>query len=103
MGIILKQFTNHVGLDLKSSDINRRQEYASDMLNAQYRKNGNITKREGYRGFTESDGGQGLANYNRINPATGVREEILVGIDDNLKKLTEASFSVNYSGDHRPL
>jgi len=98
MGTILKQFTNHVGLDLKSSDITRRQEFASDMLNAQYRKNGNITKREGYRGFSESDGGQGLAVYNRINPSSGVREEILLAIDDNLKKLTEATVTVNYTG-----
>ena len=60
----------------------RAQEYASDMLNAQYRKNGNISKREGYRCMGEEAGGQGMATYNRID-----------NTDGTVDKKTEAIFA----------
>lgn len=98
MALLLKQFINHFGLDLKSTDINRRQEYASDMMNAQYRKSGVITKREGHRTQADNVGGAGLVNYNRINPTSGLREEILLSLDDQVNRLYESTFTVTYAG-----
>jgi len=98
MAVLVKQFVNHFGLDLKSSDINRPQEYASGMMNAQYKKNGNISKREGYRVKAQTAGGCGLANYNRITPGTAIQEEILLAISTELHRLYEMNFNVSYVG-----
>jgi len=98
MGNTIKQFINHFGLDLKSSDIVREPQFASDMMNAKYRKDGNITKRSGFRSRAESQGGFGLYNYKRIDPATARENEILIAVDENLNKLISSTMTVSYSG-----
>jgi len=95
---LVKQFVNHFGLDLKSSDIVREPQFASDMLNAEYRKNGNISKRVGYRGTACESGGAGLAVYNRIDPTTAAEQEILIAISEKLEVLQENTITLSYSG-----
>jgi len=34
--LLQKRYVNHLGLDLKSTDLVRPEQFASDMLNAQY-------------------------------------------------------------------
>lgn len=96
MATLLKQFTNHFGVDLKSNDINRDNRFATGIRNAQYRKNGNISKREGYRAAASSVGGLGLGRYPRI--VNGINQELIVTIDNDLHLLLETEFTVSYTG-----
>jgi len=96
--LIKKQFTNFVGLDLKSSDITRSDDFASDMLNAQYKKDGDIEKRKGHKANAESMGGFGLFNYNRIDPITGLITAELLSVDTKLHKREVSNLNVTYSG-----
>lgn len=98
MGSLQKQFVNHFGLDLKSNDIVRPTEFASKVKNAQYKKNGNVGKRRGYRGAADSAGGLGMGLYNRIQPSDGKLVPELLAVDGDLQKLNEASFTVTYAG-----
>mgnify|MGYP001275935583 CR=1 FL=1 len=45
---LLKTSENFKGLDLRSSDIMRNQEFSTDMRNAAYRISGAINKRKGF-------------------------------------------------------
>jgi hypothetical protein len=92
-----KQYKNHYGLDLKSSDLDRNESFASDMLNAQYKKDGSLEKRKGYQVRASGSGGHGLARYNKTNALGNVEPELL-SASDTLKKLTEATMEVSYTG-----
>jgi hypothetical protein len=96
--ILSKEFKNHFGLDLKSSDINRADEFSSGILNAQYAKNGDIEKRRGYKGAASSNGGYGLFVYNRTNPTTGLLEPELLTVSNKVSKLSESTLTVTYVG-----
>jgi hypothetical protein len=98
MANLVKSYVNHFGLDLKSSDITREPQFASDMQNAEYLKNGNISKRQGYRGAADSIGGFGLFNYVRIEPETAVETQNLLAVSNTIHKLVETSFVISYSG-----
>jgi hypothetical protein len=89
---------NHMGLDLKSSDLTRPIGFASDMLNAQYRKNGTPEKRVGFQPYAASDGGLGIFNYSRINPSTNLEDPKCVSVDNNLNVLLETKIVVAYTG-----
>lgn len=93
-----KSFSNHFGLDLKSSDINRPDQYASDMMNAQYAQSGDLEKRRGYKAVSDSQGGYGLVTYNKINPTSGLEEPELISISNKLHRLEEATLTVTYVG-----
>lgn len=96
--ILSKGFANFKGLDLRSSDLQRTQEYASEIKNADFRKTGAMVKRKGYQGKTDALGGFGLHTYNDVNTTTGKLIEKLVSLDDNLHVLTKADLTVTYSG-----
>jgi hypothetical protein len=96
--ILTRRYTNHYGLDLKSSDLNRPIEYASDMMNAQYRKSGAIEKRLGYKPVAPSQGGHGLFTYTRVNPSTNVIEEIALEVSNTVHRVYTTSVTVTYSG-----
>lgn len=96
--MILKFLKNHYGLDLKSSDLDRPDPYASDMLNAQYDKRGVAEKRKGYRVCGTNGGGHGLFTYTRVDPSTGLSSDILLTASNTLSELTETTFTITYSG-----
>lgn len=93
-----KKYMNHFGVDLKSSDLNRRTEFAEDMMNAQYSSSGSIEKRPGYQGHAGNVGGYGQWTYLRVNPITGVDEKEVVTVDQHLYTLATTTLSVVYSG-----
>jgi hypothetical protein len=95
---LVKSFLNHKGVDLKSSDLLRPKEYATDMRNAQYGQGGAIEKRKGFQGAAPSAGGYGLFTYRRYNPVSGVAVPELLTIDENLWKMNESTITVAYSG-----
>lgn len=108
-----KSYINHLGLDLKSTDLVRPDGYASGMLNAQYAKNGDIEKRKGYHCYAPDKdpsgnavGGLGLYVFNRnypfdISPAgivAGQRDTQVLSAGKWLHKLEEAYIKIVYSG-----
>lgn len=98
MANLVKSFINHNGLDLKSSDIVRDPKYSSGMLNAQYKKNGDIGKREGKRVSASSFGGSGLFNYRRINTENQQVEDILISVSDEVFRLYQSQITIAYTG-----
>lgn len=97
---LLKRFLNHKGVDLKSSDLLRPPEFATDMRNAQYTEGGGLEKRVGYQGVGSSCGGYGLWTYRRYVPLTGADDSQVVTVDKNLFKKRTATFTVAYSGSN---
>lgn len=98
--MLKKLYRNHFGLDLKSNDIDRPEQYASDLLNAQYKKDGSLEKRKGFKAVAESAGGKGLFKYNKVNSTTAAVQPELLTIDSTLKKFTNGTFVVTYSGSN---
>lgn len=96
---LIKSFFNDKGLDLRSSDLTREQNYASSLMNADYRKTGALNKRKGYQSITkDTGGGGGSAIYANVNITTGAITEELITVDDNLHKLVEATITIAYTG-----
>lgn len=95
---LIKSFFNDKGVDLRSSDLVRKPEFASDLLNGDYRKTGALNKRKGYQAKERTVGGAGLGIYANVNLTTGAIDEELVTVDSNLHKMIERTFTVTYSG-----
>lgn len=110
--VLKKSYTNHYGLDLKSSDLIRPDGFASGLLNAQLAKNGDIEKRKGYHCYApETDidgdkvGGFGLYVFNRnyaldigSTVFSGQRNTQILACGRYLHKLNTASIKIVYSG-----
>lgn len=97
---LIQSFFNDKGLDLRSSDLVRPSEFASDMLNEDYRKTGAINKRKGYQAKVNDVGGNGLGVYANVNLTTGAITEELVTVDDNLHRISNQTFTVTYTGSN---
>lgn len=99
--IIYKNLAAFKGLDLRVSDILRGKDYATDMSNVDFRATGSLNKRNGYQFVTEKgDAGYGLTTFRNVNTTTGAVTEEIIGIDDNLLKLTQYTFNITYSGSN---
>lgn len=94
---ITKRYNSHLGLDLKSSDLNRDVRFASAMRNAQYRKSGAIEKRKGWQVHTKENDGFGLFNYKYVDE-NNTFQELVVSVGRNLEKLLYTNLSVSYTG-----
>jgi len=96
--ILQKRFRNSFGIDLKSSDLDRPEQFASGLKNSQYRKSGSIEKRKGYQGHADSKGGHGLFTYNKVNPTTAAQEAEVISISDKGHRLATSTLTVTYTG-----
>lgn len=96
--LLNKGFANFRGLDLRSSDLQRSSEHASEIKNADFRKTGAMVKRKGYQCKSTSTGGFGLHTYNDIDTTTGKITEKIVAIDSNLHIGTSETLTITYSG-----
>lgn len=96
--LMIKNFSNFQGLDLRSSDLERQPVFSSGMRNASYNATNAIVKRKGFQYKTDSIGGFGTAVYTDIDTTTGAVTETLVTLDDDLYELVSDSFNVTYSG-----
>lgn len=94
----IKRYKHQYGLDLKSTDLNRRPEFATGMLNAQYKKTGGTEKRPGYQAVATGGAGLGLFEYNKKNPTTGADEAEVISIGQSAKRLRFTTLAVSYSG-----
>lgn len=96
--ILAKSFAAFRGLDLRSGDLLRTKEFASDMRNCEFRSTAALSKRKGYH-IKENSAGQGaLAVYNNLNTSNGVITDNLVSADESLYVLEEGSITLTYSG-----
>lgn len=93
-----KRYYNHKGVDLKSSDLIRQAEFASDMLNCQYTDGGSVEKRPGFQGHAASAGGYGTWTYQRVLPTTGTADFRVVTVDQNLHELKTVNLTITYGG-----
>lgn len=96
--ILKKRFQNSFGIDLKSSDLDRPEAFASGLKNAQYRKSGSVEKRKGFQAHANSQGGHGLFTYNKVNPITAAAEPEILSISDKGHKLSTSILTVTYTG-----
>ena len=89
MSKLQKVFQSFKGLDLRTSDLLRGDDAATELKNMTYRQTGAMTKRKGYKHATDDgDGCYGITTYNNVNLSTGVVTEEVISVDDNLVKLT---------------
>lgn len=93
-----KKYENHYGVDLKSSDLNRPEQFASYLLNSQHTAAGSPQKRKGFQAHAATSGGYGMWTYERRNPITGADEKEVLKIDQTLYKMASATLSIAYSG-----
>lgn len=96
--LLQKRYLNHFGIDLKSTDIVRPEQFASDMKNAQYTKEGAIEKRKGYKVHATTQGGFGLVTYNRISTTDGTASTELLAIGQNVSRFKKTTMTVTYVG-----
>lgn len=99
---LLKVFTAFKGLDLRSSDILRTDDAATELKNMQFRQTGAMNKRKGHQTLDQSGtgGGYGVATFENVDTTTGIITKELVGVDDNLAKLSSYTFTITYGGSN---
>lgn len=97
---LIRNSENFKGLDKRSSDLARTREYATDMLNAAYRKTGAINKRKGFKINVKDDNNfYGASSLKSVSPLDGaVSEEILAVNDSRIYKLLDFPFNIAYEG-----
>lgn len=96
--ILQKIFQSFRGLDLRTSDILRSEDSATELANMSYRQTGAMNKRNGYQYVTTSAiGGYGTTEYNNVNLDTGVVTEEVITLDNNLRRLDTFSFTITYT------
>ena len=86
------------GLDKRTSDFLDNPEYATEMINADYRDNRTVVKRKGTHYLSQSSGGYGLFTYKIFNSADGSTSDELLTADNNLKKLRIGTITLTNSG-----
>jgi hypothetical protein len=92
---LLRNSGSFKGLDLKSSDIDRTIEFASDMRNASYRNSGAINKRKGYHITQEhADNAYGLFTYKKLNATTGDLDDEMLMVNKQLHRVIENKFTI---------
>lgn len=89
---LLKTSENFKGLDLRSSDVMRSQEYSTDMRNAEYRISGAINKRKGFTNKRNTDFIKGMTTFKNISSNGAVTDELIYVENANIKK--EVSFDI---------
>lgn len=93
----IKRFSHTGGLDLKSSNLDRKPNFCSAMLNAQYTDEGAFEKRRGHQCHSSPANGFGVFKYNRADE-DGIIEEIVLAVGRGLKRLYFTTLTVAYAG-----
>jgi len=114
--ILNKSYRNHFGLDLKNTDLNRGEGFASSMDNAQYRHDGTVEKRLGNQGKVKSANElYSLFEYNRFQPTemtglepvwddntvnikAGDSDDRLISMGDRVYQKRSVTLTITYTG-----
>lgn len=95
-----KRYQNFFGYDLRTNDLEFPEQRATDVLNIQYTPTGTIEKRKGYQPNADTGGASfGLFTYSQVD-SNGVQTVEALGASNTLKKLSEVSITVTYSGSN---
>lgn len=93
----VKSYRNFKGLDLRSSQLEQDPGTSPELINADFRPDGSLTKRKGYQYATGSGkGGYGAVTYENV-ASDGTSTEEFLTVDQDLYVLSEDSFTVTYS------
>lgn len=106
---ILKKYTEFKGLDLSQTHLSRDKDAAIKCENLEVAPTGSLETRKGFKAAAQhwaSSGGTtentypflGLENYKYTDINTGELKEIVVGVGNNLYKLTGGSMTLSYGG-----
>jgi len=93
----IKRYQNFFGFDLKSSDLNYPEKYATDLSNVDINPVGSLIKRKGTSPHAEDAGPLGSFVYNRVD-SNGNEAPELVSIGSTLKKWKETQIVITYTG-----
>jgi len=93
----LKRYQNFYGIDLKASNLEFPDQFATDCQNIVISKTGSLEKRVGFQPHSEPDCSNGLFVYNRVN-SQGEEVPEVIGVSDTLKKLSKSIIAVTYTG-----
>ena len=96
--LIIKEFNEIKGLDLRSSDLKRDPMAATEATNCLLRQTSALNKRPGYTRKAISSGGYGTSVFHNINLTTGAVTEEIVSVGSDLSKLDSGTFTITYSG-----
>jgi hypothetical protein len=86
---LLKTSENFKGLDLRSSDIMRNQEFSTDMRNATYRISGAINKRKGFTHKRNSNFIKGMTTFKNIGANGSIVDELIYVENNTIQKEVE--------------
>jgi len=86
---LLKTSENFKGLDLRSSDIMRNQEFSTDMRNAAYRISGAINKRKGFVHKRNSNFIKGMTTFKNIGANGSIVDELIYVENNTIQKEVE--------------
>tara|TARA_B100001094_G_scaffold324204_1_gene376408 strand:+ start:9166 stop:12801 length:3636 start_codon:yes stop_codon:yes gene_type:complete len=86
---LLKTSENFKGLDLRSSDIMRNQEFSTDMRNAAYRISGAINKRKGFTHKRNSNFIKGMTTFKNIGANGSIVDELIYVENNTIQKEVE--------------
>ena len=91
-------FNNFKGLDKRSSDLVRAEEYATEANNVMFRDSGALTKRNGVKAVSDlTEATVGGAAYEGIYGTVVYKDELLV-IDENLYRLkTDGTITITWN------
>lgn len=93
----VKRYKNFYGFDLKSSDLNYPEQYATDISNIDSNPVGSLVKRKGTAPHAEDAGPLGTFIYNRIDE-NGNEAPELVSIGTTVKRWSETDIVITYTG-----
>tara|TARA_A100001037_G_scaffold305615_1_gene346497 strand:+ start:361 stop:3417 length:3057 start_codon:yes stop_codon:yes gene_type:complete len=97
---IIRNSENFKGLDRRSSDLARTKEYATDMLNAAYRKTGAINKRKGFKtNLRDTNNYYGASTLTSVDSLNGNVSEEILAVNNKVHKLLDYSFNIAYAGN----
>jgi hypothetical protein len=94
----LKRFYEYMGVDKRSSQINRPEGFCEDMINLIYSKQNEHRKRKGYKAIAGTGGGHGLFPYSKFNMTTGSVETKILSISSTVQELQDDEITISYSG-----
>ena len=90
----------HKGIDKRSNKFLREDNYATDCLNTQLTKDGDISKRPGWKTVGDNIGGLGLYVHTLFDEDTGEETQELLALhtDGKLYRANRTSFTIEYAG-----
>jgi len=92
--MIKKIIDSFKGLDRRTADLLDNPQYASEMINTDYREDRTLVKRKGSHILNQGAGGYGLFTYKQYNTSDGSTFDELLTADNHLHKLIKRTVTI---------